>query len=192
MKKKAKLSPREIVMVVFLAIMLVGVVYYLAFLTPLNKEMDNIDKEIVNLQTKIDEAQQNKLVQLVAMEKELEELRALPPEALTEVPSTDNLSEVLLNLYDYLDSNTIEYEINLLEPEIGEDMTVRRFVKINFKTASYDSGRAIIDELTSNKWRCLITSTSLVEDETNDIMGGSNLIEGQLNLTFFELSEPAS
>ena len=44
--KKSKLTGREVIMVVFLVVLLVGVCYYLLFLTPLKKDIADINNQI--------------------------------------------------------------------------------------------------------------------------------------------------
>lgn len=185
--KKQKLSTRETVMIVFLVVLLIAVVYYMGFLTPLQTELARIEGEINNLQTQ-QESYQEKLAQMNKMETELEELKKIPAEKLTEIAPYDNMVEVLLSLDRYLDVNSETYTLNFDEPEVAEEGTVRRVVKMAFTCKDYNSARSMVDDLTGNKWRCLVGNT-IIEAEEEDANIQNNVVNVSLEVTFFELSD---
>lgn len=179
--KKAKLSARETVMLVLLVVLLIGVVYYMAFLTPLQAEIAGIQTEVEELDLQI-QSYQDQLLGMNAMKTELEKL-----DKQTEVAPYDNLVEVLVALDQYLYDNSVSYTLTFLEPEITEEGTVRRIVEMEFECLDYDAARAMVDDLTGNKWRCLVGDTLITTvNENTNLRNG--LVKVQLNVTFFELS----
>ena len=185
--KKAKLSTREIVMMVFLVILLVAVGYYMFFLTPLDEELASIQAEITDIETQ-KQSHTEKLSLMNSMERELADLKAnRPADELSEVAVYDNTVEVLNALNQYLEVNTISHSLTFVTPEVGEDGTVRRVVQMAFECIDYASAREIINDLTGNKWRCLVSNTTIsTVDENLDLTTG--LVAVQLDITFFEIS----
>lgn len=183
--KSAKLSARETIMLVLLSVLLIGVVYYMAFLTPLNKELAQIDSDISALQAQ-KESYQEKLAQMNRMQAELDKL-----DRSSEVAPYDNLVEVLVELDNYLFENSINYTLTFMEPEATEEGTVRRVVEMEFECRDYESARTMVNDLTSSKWRCLVGDARLAaaNDGTN-IESGTVSVE--LTVTFFEISEAAA
>jgi Tfp pilus assembly protein PilO len=182
--KKAKLSARETIMLVLLSVLVIGVVYYMAFLTPLNNELAKIDTDIAALQAE-KESYQEKLAQMNRMQAELDKL-----DRSSEVAPHDNLVEVLVELDKYLYENSMNYTLTFMEPEATEEGTVRRVVEMEFECRDYESARAMVNDLTSSKWRCLVGNTSLsTADEGKDIE--STVVSVSLTVTFFEIAETA-
>lgn len=188
--KKASLSTREIVMIIFLVILLGAVMYYMLFLTPLKEDLASIESDISNIQTQ-KEANTEKLSQMNNMERELKKLKEQNDlENLSQIPVYDNTVEVLASLNQYLEVNCLTHSLDFQTPEIAEDGTVRRVVEMTFECKDYASARTIIDDLTGNKWRCLVGDTTLATVEENTDLKNS-VVSVQLDITFFEISESA-
>lgn len=189
--KKAKLSAREAIMVVFLVVLLVAVVYYMFFLTPLKEELASIDVEIAKVETQIESFQED-LQEMDYMQKVVDEKKAIPEDQRTEVAPYDNLVDVLAALDEYLYANSKSYKLTFPDPEVAEDGTVRRVVEMEFECSNYEAARAMVDDLTGNKWRCLVSETliSAADEGATDIE--SSTVEVKLTVTFFELSEYAA
>lgn len=184
--KKSSLSTREIVMIVLLVVLLGGVIYYMGFLTPLQNELADIKSQTVDVETQI-ESYTEKLTQLTFMENTLKEL-----DKKTEVAPYDNLVEVLVAMNQYLKENAISYNVDFMDPEVAEDGTTRRVVSMEIECLDYASARAMVDDLTGSKWRCLVRDTVIVPATD----GNENLLTGpvkvELEVTFFEISDTAS
>ena len=188
--KKASLSTREIVMIIFLVILLGAVMYYMLFLTPLKEDLASIESDISNIQTQ-KEANTEKLSQMNNMERELKKLKEQNDlENLSQIPVYDNTVEVLASLNQYLEVNCLTHSLDFQTPEIAEDGTVRRVVEMTFECKDYASARTIIDDLTGNKWRCLVGDTTLATVEENTDLKNS-VVSVQLDITFFEISKSA-
>ncbi len=183
--KMPKLSPREIVMIVFLVILLIAVIYYMAFLTPLEADIAAIETETANLDAQI-VSYQEKLAQMNRMEQELKEIKAKPEDELIELAPYDNLIEVVTLLDDFLRQHTEQYSLTHPDPKIGDDGTVRRIITMQLRCDSYDDALAIVRDLTDSKWRCVVTDTEL-----HPIGEAEDLSRTQVNLkitiTFYEL-----
>ncbi len=184
--KKSSLSTREIVMIVLLVVLLGGVIYYMGFLTPLQNELSDIENQTVDVETQI-ESYSEKLSKLTFMENTLKEL-----DKKTEVAPYDNLVEVLVSMNQYLKENSMSYKLEFMDPEVAEDGTTRRVVSMELECLDYDSARAMVDDLTGSKWRCLVRDTVL--SPVNE--GNENLLNGpvkvELEVTFFEISDIVS
>ena len=186
--KKATLSTREIVMIVFLVILLSAVLYYMLFLTPLKEELASVESDISNVET-LKESNISKLSQMNKMESELKELKEQNDiDDLSQVPVYDNSVEVVSALNLYLKVNSLSYNLDLETPEIAEDGTVRRVIDMTFQCQSYDDARDVINELTNSKWRCLVGSTIITADD-DGIDVTNSVVTVQVTITFFEISD---
>lgn len=162
--KRSKLTSREIWMLAFLAVLLVGIIYYLGFYMPMQQEMLRISTESAEADTMIDESL-HKASDMKKMETELEVILAQPKDKITEIAPYDNKEVVLANLNGIL-SRTLEYSLSFEDPVVGTDGTVRRNISMNFSCETYDAAKAVIQDLTRSKWRCLVTDCSLAADES--------------------------
>ena len=200
--KKSKLTTREIWMVAFLAVLLVGVTYYLGFYMPMQEEMGRIITQTGEVDTQIAEATQ-KASSMKKMEKELEEILSQPKDKITEIAPFDNKEVVLNNLNGIL-SRTLEYSLAIKDPEVTKEGTVRRYISMSFSCETYDAAKAVIQDLTRSKWRCLVTNcaiaanTRLQEDqvqededsELNQALAANDLmsapVDVNMTICFFE------
>lgn len=185
--KKPKLTARETVMLVFLIVLLIGAIYYMGFLTPLNNEIASITAETETLQTQID-SQQEKLDQLNAMKLKVQEIEALPEDEISEMPPYDNIVPVLADLDSYLRTYSDNYNLNHTDPEPSDDGTYRRVIGLSMTCASLDDAYDIMVEVTSGRWRCQIAYFDCYPVEGNGL-GGGGAINLMLSLMFFELPE---
>ena len=94
--KKSKLTGREVIMVVFLVVLLVGVCYYLLFLTPLKKDIADINIQISEAESQLSVSQ----AQVASMDKrqaELDEILSRPKDEITEIAPYDNAKQLMLD-----------------------------------------------------------------------------------------------
>ena len=177
--KKARLSTRETVMLVLLAVMLLGLWYYMGFYTPLQEELSSLAVQSANLDNQIISANA-KLQSMNKMQKELDEILARPENEITEIAPYDNKEVVLSELNGILYGT--DYSLNFAEPQIQSDGTVRRVVTMSFRCNNYKTAKNIITALAQNHWRCLVGNLSV--SSTDNVM--SDEVQISVTITFFE------
>ena len=178
--KKASLSGREIILLALLAVIIVGVVYYMGFYTPHQSDMVSIKNQIADADRQLSSAEA-RLASMGKMQEELDRLHTLPEDEITEIAPYDN-AKVIMNQLNGILAQSLEYQLKFADPVIGSDGLVRRSVTLTFKSENYDSAKKIIEDLSGSKWRCLISSLSMSasEDVENEEVSVSAA------LTFYE------
>ena len=131
--KKSKLTGREVIMVVFLVVLLVGVCYYLLFLTPLKKDIADINIQISEAESQLS-VSQAQVASMDKMQAELDEILSRPKDEITEIAPYDNAKQLMRELNGIL-AHGSDYSISFADPIIGDDGIVRRNVNLSF-TAS--------------------------------------------------------
>ena len=179
--KKGKLSPREAGMLVILVVLLIGVVYYMGFYTPLQAEMSNIAAQSADCDDQMVVAEA-KIAKMGQMQAELDEIFARPESEITEIAPYDNKEVVLNQLYGIL-GRTTDYALTFTDPEVQEDGTVRRNISMKFSCESYAAAKEVIDDLTDSQWRCLVNNLAISCDEENMMQYG---VDVTATITFFE------
>ena len=179
--KKAKLSGRESLMLVFLVVLLIGVGYYMGFYTPLQNELASIASQCSNIDTQITTSMA-KISRMDDMQEELDEILSRPADQITEIAPYDNKEVVLNQLYGIL-GQAQDYSLNFTDPEVQKDGTVRRNISMTFRCADYDSAKAIIRDLTDSHWRCLVSNLSIASESENMMENGVTVTA---TITFFE------
>ena len=179
--KSSKLSTREIVMVVFLILLLIGVGYYMGFYTPLQQELANISSQSADMDTQITAAM-TRISQMNTMQEELDEILSRPESEITEIAPYDNKDVVMAQLYGIL-AQTQDYSLNFNDPSVQGDGTVRRNISMIFHCVDYNAAKAVLQDLADSHWRCLIGNVSITSDEGNLYTGGGSV---SATITFFE------
>lgn len=179
--KKVKLTARETVMLVFLVVLLVGVIYYMGFYTPLQEELASIANQSSQVDSEISTAMV-KVNSMDAMQAELDEILSRPADEITEIAPYDNKEVVLTQLYGIL-GQAQDYSLNFTDPKVEDDGTVRRNISMSFSCANYTAAKAIIKDLTDSQWRCLVSNLSIVANG-DDLL--SSPVTVSATITFFE------
>lgn len=179
--KKAKLSTREIVMLVVLVVLLAGMVYYMGFYTPLQEELASIARQKTEVEAQI-AASMEDVKTMNAMQKELDEILARPEDEITEIAPYDNKEVVLDQLYLIL-GHSENYVLSFVDPVVGADGTVRRDISMEFHCNSYEAAKTIIKNLTNSHWRCLVSNLT-IEGDSLDVE--ANPVSVTATITFFE------
>lgn len=190
-----KLSPRELIMVAVLVVLLAGLGYRVFFYNPLQEELAAVATQSSELDGEIARATA-KTGQKKKMQAELDEIFAQPEDKIWEIASFDNKKVVLSMLYGTL-ARTENYSVNFDDPEEGEDGTVRRNASLSFDCESYSAAKAVIRDLTDSKWRCVVRDcfisdwasdfyhdTEDEEERTEGIL--SNPVSVSMTITFLE------
>lgn len=179
-KKKSKFSTRETIMLPLLLIILAGIIYYIGFWQPLQRDLAEINQQCITIDGQIT-ATAPKILHMNEMQTELDEIFARPESEITEIAPFDNKEVVFTQLNSIL-STTENYNLSFAEPSIEADGTVRRSVSMSFSCPTYDDARAIIEALTNSRWRCLVSNLSI--STSGDLMEGA--VSVNATITFFE------
>lgn len=179
--KKSKLSARESAMLVLLLVLIIGVGYYMGFYTPLQNELASIAAQSSDLDTQITTSMA-KVGRMNTMQEELDEILSRPANELTEIAPYDNKEVVLNQLYGIL-GQTEDYSLSFTDPDVQNDGTVRRNISMTFRCADYAAAKAVISDLTSSHWRCLVSNLSITSGDGNMLEDGVTVTA---TITFFE------
>ena len=154
-----RISSRDRILMVFLAVLLIAVSYYMFFYKPLQEEMQSISMQAADIedQTNFALAKANSMK---SMQDELDEILSRPANEITEIAPYDNAKVVMAQLNGILSASE-NYSLNFKDPVINADGTVRRVVQMTFDCKDYNSAKAIVEALSSSRWRCLINSISM-------------------------------
>lgn len=178
--KNSTLSPRDLVLVAFLSVLIIGVVYTSGFYRPLQEELAEVSQQALAVEEQL-AGSAAKIASMDAMNAELDAIFADPHGEITEIAPYDN-KEVVLNQLNGILRRSEEYTLHFVEPSIQENGTVRRNVIMHFRCGDYASAKAIIESLTESRWRCLVSNLSV--SGSGDIMQGT--VEVDATVTFFE------
>ena len=179
--KKGKLTGREVFMLVFLVVLVIGVGYYLGFYTPLQNELSSISVQSGEADTQIATAMA-KVNKMNTMQAELDEIFANAGDDITEIAPYDNKEVVLNQLYGIL-GRTQDYSLSFTDPDVQDDGTVRRNISMNFHCESYADAKEVIRDLTDSQWRCLVGNLSISSDDEDMMETGVTV---SATITFFE------
>ncbi len=178
--KKSKISTRDLFMLILLAILIIGVGYYMGFYTPLQQELADLEAQAAAVDAQVNAATA-KISSMDAMQRELDEIFARPADEITEIAPYDN-KEVVLSQLNGILQRSDNYNLSFADPSVQADGIVRRNVSMTFSCPDYDSAKSIIQDLNDCQWRCLVSNLS--------IAGGGNIMEGAVQvsatITFFE------
>ncbi len=179
------LSGRDAVLLILLALVAVGVLYYYLVYRPTEERIAALQTQQVQVQTEIDTLN-TKLELLTKMQNELPQLRA----DNKPVAPFDNSKPVMQALNNIMaPSQEFNITFTVEQGEEGEPV-VRRLVNIEFLCANYASAKGIIGNLVEVPFRCQIGSTVLMSDGTSELDEVGDLsadpIRGTVSIAFFE------
>ena len=207
--KMAKLSSRDIVMIVLVGLILASVLYYMGFYKPYQTELADLTAQAAAVDDEIEVAIA-KDAQMKKMQEELNVILSQPKFQITEIAPYDN-KNVVLNMLNGILGRSLQYSLSFTDPSINNDGTVRRDVSMEFTCKDYESAKIIIRDLTKSTWRCMVRNCSITdngpyEDETEEVHPapvvsvdeedkdkGANIMENSVSvsatITFFESTQ---
>lgn len=144
-------SRGEKILLVILAIILIGLVYYWFVDQPVRQTIANAQAESAQLEAEL-QGVQLEVIRLQQMQNELDEIEGAGTASW--MGSYNNSEEELRLLNDVL-ADTIEYDIRFSNVTRNGDQ-VRRNFTIQFKTADYVAAKNIIEQLERGDLRCII------------------------------------
>ena len=158
--KMTKITSKEITAMVVVVFLVAGIIYYLAFYKPMQKDLTDLAAQSVELDNQIAEATA-KAANKKKMQQEIDEILSQPKTEITEIAPYDN-KEVVFNMLNGILMRTVDYSLNFADPDIQADGFVRRNVSMSFNCASYEEAKAVIQDLTKSNWRCLVSNCNIV------------------------------
>lgn len=172
---------REKVLMVILAVILLGCVYYLGVYSPATQAKEAADAQVSQLESDI-AIQQAMVSQKSSMEAELKELKAQGMKKKTTL-EYDSSSKIMSALNAIL-SSTKTYQLSFDKPTQSEDETaMRHTASVSFTVGSYSDARAIIKRLSDFSYSSLVTDFSIVEPSRDS---SSKEVSGSATIVFYE------
>ncbi len=146
---------REIAIILLLTLVLLVLVYYRFFYTPMQDRLDYLENETATVDTQI-QVEQGRARKIQEMLEQIEiGIKEYPGEVMT----YDNVKSEIDVLNGILNSAK-SFEVTFQQPTANGN-NVRRRVNINFVARNYASARAIIRQLHDSEYRCMITTLSM-------------------------------
>lgn len=160
-----KLTLRERVLLVLLAVIVVISAYVMLFSMPMAQKVQTLTEEIaqtdelaLQLELRLGEKQR--------MERELQQLESAE-DAPAVMPEYDNLQAVMVELHRIL-ANCDEYSLSFQGDETEEQVYCRQVV-LPFTCGSYEEARAIVQQLRDSDLRCMVDNVEFQEEETGSV-----------------------
>jgi Tfp pilus assembly protein PilO len=172
---KKELSKREKSMLIFLAVLLVGLLYYKFFLTPINDRVTDYTSDTANDQSMLD-SEMPRMTKLNQMKKELAELEKSADSK--PIPDYDNSRKVMDELHSVL-SGAVSYTLSFNSTSESNSI-VSRPINMDFQTADYAAARAIIDRLHDGAYTNQISDLTFSTDKDGNV-------QTDLTITYYEL-----
>lgn len=170
-----KLSIRERVLLLLLAIIAVVSGYVLLFYMPTTQRMEALNAQIAQSQ-KLAAQLDTKLATQQQMQKELNQLSEQDSQ-VPYMPAYDNLQAVMVELHTIL-ADCLEYSLSFQSTQ-GEDNVFCRQVSIPFTCSSYEQARAVLQKLHDSSLRGLLGDTQLSQQK-------DGTVQVSASMTFFE------
>ena len=154
---RRQLTTREWMLLALLGVILLASGYMLLFYMPLTAERDRCLGEAESCRAEI-EAAQLRLEEKRRMERELEDLFSAgePPRSIADY---DNLQPVMFELNSIL-ASTQDYSLSFSTVDASQAI-VRRSISMSFTTGTYESAKAVLQQLHDSAFRCMLDSVNV-------------------------------
>ena len=169
---------KEKILLLVLALILVGLVYYQFVDKPVRRSIAESKAECEAIETELAVAQ-TKAQHLQKLESELNDMKS--GETISYMASYNNSREEVALLNDIL-SNTKEYTINFADVTRSKDQ-IRRNFTLQFRTSDYAQMRQVIKELCASPYRCLVGD---IQCTANRDRSGATSVTAKETATCFE------
>lgn len=173
-------TAREKVLMIILALIIIGAVYYLFVYAPSSAAVESAQSQLTQVDSELT-VQQALATQRESMEEQLEELKSDGASAQT-TPKYDNNAKAVAEINKAL-SGAKTFTLNFQDPEQSEDGTaMRRTCSISFTAKSYAAAKSIIEDLMDGKYSCLVTDFSITSGASNN----SDDTSASVNIVYYE------
>ena len=179
-------SRREKTLILVLVIVLLVVVWYMFVFKGTTEQLDSIRSEIsqVDEESAIASA---KVSQMDYMQKVIDEKKAAGVKP-TPLPEYDNMQKLMSRL-DTVMSAATTYTLSFGELGLSSSGYVMRPVSVAFQCTSYGTADAIVQNLASGPFPCVITSVSIIDNSANGRSSSDGTCSGSVQVTFFEKND---
>lgn len=175
-----KLSIREKVLLVLLGIMGFILLYYYLFYIPTQNKIAELEAEYIEIDDEIIVAEV-KVSKLQEMQNELKRIKAEGDENLRQVPAYDNRQNLMSDLSSIL-AKAQTYNIRFNDVTT-DDVTISRNITLNFTCNSYQTSKAILQEIYNGQYPCAFTNVFLSNEGTTVSLDIIYFEYGDLNTT---------
>lgn len=185
-----KLTLREKILFLILAVLLLSYGYYLLVHQPVSAAIAGAQVRQADAETQI-MVEQIKAQRLREMKDALAQLALEPQGTVSEIATYDNVQNVVRTLNSAL-SPADSYNL-VFSPVTFEGHIASRTIDMLFSCGSYTDARGIISRLYASPYRCAISALSLTAQNTD---GAPRLdrdgVSVKLTITFFEYAQQAA
>ncbi len=184
-----KLSKREKVLLIILAIVVVAIAWFMLVFQGTTNDIARLESEIASTDASIDVAT-SRVTQMEAMEEAIAEHKAEGSES-TAIPNYDNLQPLMAELNTIM-SATSTYTLTFDEVDRNSSPDfVYRGVRINFSCGSFAAAEAVIKALATGTFPCAIDSISIVDNGARNSASlrsdsTASSVSAYAHVTFFE------
>lgn len=176
-------SNRERALVLVLALLLAGGLYFLGVWAPTSEAISQARLEAIDYEILLN-TEQNKSWELQSMREKLEEI-GYGERALAMTPTYDNVSNVVPLLNSALETS-LDYDLRFSPVQIENNFATRE-VQMTFTASNYRSAKAIISELAVGPYSCDIGTLRVetVDPEATGITSGN--VKVSLTILYYEI-----
>lgn len=185
----------KILLVVLLVILLIGLYFFLVFY-PVQRELARIDDQ-QDLVTNGDGSAEYpgfadleaRKAEIERMQKEIEEILALPEEERTIIPECDNataLTAIFGPLFTDMKKNVSMQDLSRLKDQQPSGTILSRDVSISFSTNSFERVKTIVYALAHTGFRYRMESVNIRPDTSNDEIRSGDIVVS-ITMKFYEI-----
>ena len=177
MRKSRRSSKREMILIIVLAVILAGMVYYRFVEMTVSKSMEKAQETIETNQTEVD-LSTAKLAQLKSMDKKLNDFESSGAGYLASYNNVKKEIQVL----DRILKPTTEYSMSLSDPVETGDL-IRRDMSIRFTTGNFAQTYSVLKDFEKCEYRNIVKDISYGLSMTRE---GKSVAGVNMNVTFYE------
>ncbi len=175
---KRQFSLRERVLMVVLALLLLGCVYYILVEKPVQDTLIDASQRQSEAESQLTIAS----AQLQKMHQMQTALDQLEQSAQADVPDYDNAKNVV-ELLNRAMALTGEYNLTF-QPVATQGAIASRTIQMNFRCDSYAAAKQVLQTLLDSDYRCRVTAMSVSCNQGSDITRGEVAVSA--SVTFYE------
>lgn len=178
-----KFTMRENIFLVALAVLFLGLFYYLAVAKPVFAETARCVAE----QGSIEEELSVELMMAAKKKQMLEAMEKTPSTAKGDIYAYNNLKNEMTELYGIL-SGTVSYNIGFSEAR-ALGTIVRRDISVSFQTDSYAGAEAVLEQMENSRYRSMIKDVELSSGTGRGQSAGmskADTVNVSVVITFYE------
>lgn len=158
-------SKREKVLLVILAVILLGLLWFMLVWQGASNEKMRLDAEIAETEAQTLVAN-NKVAKLATMQEAVEAQKSAGAKPAS-LPNYDNTTALMAELNTILNT-TKDYRLSFDDLDFSSEGVVSRGVTITFGCDSIEAGRAVMTQLEQGSFACVIDSATISSTNSAD------------------------